>query len=134
MLTTDKPNREIDLISLIPGILEVACSIGKLINLSTSKDPKVDETVITCTWLEVISGSASTGSFINWMVPQMIQANVKRPITNLFLTENRIIAFNIFQGVTKHVFDAYLQHSFLVNKLPKKEKSLYKALNTCFIS
>jgi hypothetical protein len=68
------------------------------------------------------------------MIPQMIQANVKRPITNLFLTENRIIAFNIVQGVTKQVFDAYLQHSFLVNNPFRKENILDKAPNICFIS
>jgi len=38
------------------------------------------------------------------------------------------------QGVTKQVYDAYLQHSFLVKSPPKKENNLSKAFITSFIS
>jgi hypothetical protein len=63
-------------------------------------------------------------------VPQIIQANVKRPIINLFLTEKRMIAFNMEQDVSILGLDAYLQHSFLVKSDLNMENSLPKTPNT----
>ena len=68
------------------------------------------------------------------MAPQMIQANVSSPITNLFLTENRIIAFNMEQYVSILELDAYLQHSFLVKSDPIKENIFRNTPNAKFIS
>ena len=65
MVTTDKPKREKLRISSNPGILLLACSIGKVINRSISVAPKDGAEVITCTWLSVISGTASIGNLVN---------------------------------------------------------------------
>jgi hypothetical protein len=66
-----------------------------VITLSTSGDASAGVTVITCTWLLVISGNASTGSFVSSMIPQMIQPTVNRPTISLLRTENLMIAFSI---------------------------------------
>ena len=49
---------------MIPGTLAVACSMGNVMRRSTSGAAKEGDTVITCTWLFVISGTASMGSLV----------------------------------------------------------------------
>jgi hypothetical protein len=63
IVTRDNPKREKERISMIPGTLAVACSMGNVMRRSTSGAAKEGDTVITCTWLFVISGTASMGSF-----------------------------------------------------------------------
>src|SRR5690606_5254405 len=94
---TDRPNLEMDRISTIPGILATACSIGKVISLSTSGAASVGDTVMTCTWLLVISGRASRGSRVTSMEPHTTSARVNNPMISLFLTEKRMIFCNIIQ-------------------------------------
>ncbi len=47
------------------GIDLTDCSIGYVINCSTSWVAKVGELVIICTWLFVMSGKASIGKVYN---------------------------------------------------------------------
>ena len=65
MVTTDKPNLEKLLISFKPGILLFACSMGNVMSRSISVAPNEGAEVITCTWLSVMSGTASIGSLVN---------------------------------------------------------------------
>src|SRR5690606_35021938 len=94
---TDRPNLEMDRISTIPGILATACSIGKVISLSTSGAACVGDTVMTCTWLLVISGRAYRGSLVTSIVPHPTSASVNMPMIDLFLTEKRMMFCKIIQ-------------------------------------
>ena len=49
MVTKESPKREKLRISLVPEILLLACSIGKVTNLSISVAPNEGAMVITCT-------------------------------------------------------------------------------------
>ncbi len=64
MVTSESPKRLKLRCSMIPGTLRVACSMGKVIRRSMSPAPSAGLTVITCTWLLVMSGTASIGSWV----------------------------------------------------------------------
>ena len=46
-------------------MLTIVCSTGNVTSCSTSCAAKVGDMVITITWLSVISGTASIGSFVS---------------------------------------------------------------------
>lgn len=61
-VTTDNPKRDTERISSTCMMLLIATSIGTVISCSTSWGASVGETVTICTWLLVMSGTASTGN------------------------------------------------------------------------
>jgi hypothetical protein len=63
-----------------------------------------------------MSGRASTGSLTNSMVPQMIHPNVNNPMMSLFLTEKRMIAFNMISD-------------FFYERVPKKSAEFWRLKN-----
>ncbi len=60
-------------------------------NCSTSEAGKAGDCVITCTWLEVMSGRASMVNCVKEMPPQVTKANTNKPITSLLYMLNRMI-------------------------------------------
>jgi hypothetical protein len=90
-VTTDSPNLEIDLSSIISGILATAISIGEVIKLSTSYTARDGAIEMTCTWLLVISGIASIGEWNREYMPHPINAAMNRHIMNSFFMENLMI-------------------------------------------
>ena len=60
-VTTDNPKRDTERISSTFMMLLIATSMGKVMSCSTSWGASVGDTVTICTWLLVISGTASTG-------------------------------------------------------------------------
>ena len=95
IVTSDNPKRENDRCSIIPGILIVVCSIGKVISLSISAAPKDGEGVITKTWLLVISGTASIGSLVALYTPNKMSASTIIPTINLLRIENAMILLSM---------------------------------------
>ena len=81
---TLNPKREKERISTMPWILDKDLSTGYVINCSTSCAASVGARVITCTWLLVTSGNASTGSLVALHKPQTISASVITPMMSLF--------------------------------------------------
>ena len=92
---TERPKREILRVSSSPGISAMACSIGKVTSCSTSCEAKVGVEVMICTWLLVISGTASMGSLVALHTPQKISIRVMNPTNSLFLMLNSMILSNI---------------------------------------
>src|SRR4029079_6456382 len=62
IVTTDRPYFEIDRTSSTFGMPDIARSTGTLTYCSTSTDESAGAAVITCTWMFVMSGTASIGS------------------------------------------------------------------------
>src|SRR5215212_1987470 len=87
IVTSDNPKRENERMSSMFGMLAIVCSTGNVISRSTSWAANVGVTVITITWLSVMSGTASIGSFVIEYEPQIIRANVNKPIINLLFIE-----------------------------------------------
>jgi hypothetical protein len=85
--------------SIISGILATATSMGAVIKLSTSCTANDGASEIICTWLLVISGIASIGSFDNEYAPQPIKATMNNPTMNLFLIEKEMIPSIIIREI-----------------------------------
>ena len=56
-----------------------------------SSVPKFGACVITCTWLLVISGTASIGTLVILQIPAPTMVSVSKPIMNLLLIEKSMI-------------------------------------------
>jgi hypothetical protein len=69
-VTCEKPLRDIDLVFSIPGIPASAVSTGNVTCFSISAGDRAGATVLIWTWLFVMSGTASTGSFVNDHAPK----------------------------------------------------------------
>src|SRR5258706_8223298 len=95
MVTTERPNLENDLISVMFGIVAIVCSTENVTSRSTSGAARDGDTVKTRTWLLVISGTASMGSLVTEYPPYKTNASVRIPTINLFLMEKEMIPFNI---------------------------------------
>lgn len=91
---TESPNLEMLLVSSSWGRFAILCSMGKVTSCSTSWPASEGQTVMICTWLLVISGTASMGNFDALQTPQMMSNNVTRPMTSLLLILNFIIWFS----------------------------------------
>ena len=61
-VTSDKPKRETERISSTFMMWLIEVSTGMVMSCSTSCGANVGEMVTICTWLLVMSGTASTGS------------------------------------------------------------------------
>ena len=61
MVTTERPKRENERTSCTSGMVAMACSMGNVTSRSTSGAPSEGVWVMTCTWLLVMSGTASMG-------------------------------------------------------------------------
>lgn len=83
MVITLNPNLEIDRSSTTPGIALRVFSMGDVTNCSTSCVARVGQTVRTCTWLLVLSGIASIGSWVNDQMPKTQIEAVSNPIRTL---------------------------------------------------
>ena len=84
MVTTLSPKRLNERISSIPGVVAIDCSTGNVTKRSMSSAPDEGETVTICTWLLVMSGTASIGNLEREKSPQTIIPNVKTATINLF--------------------------------------------------
>src|SRR5690606_37504115 len=84
-VTTLRPKRLIERSSTTLGIDFTDCSIGYEMSCSTSWVASVGELVIICTWLLVISGSASIGRLYSENEPTTTSAKVNKPTINLLL-------------------------------------------------
>src|SRR5690554_2746396 len=91
MVTTERPNLEIDRISRTPGRFAMASSTGKVTNCSISSVPRLGAWVITCTWLLVMSGTASSGTLVMLHIPPTIMARVSMLVISLLRIEKSII-------------------------------------------
>ena len=86
-VTNERPKRLTERISCTFMMLLMAISIGKVINCSTSCGANVGETVTICTWLFVISGTASTGSVHIAYKPPTRSRSVVNPTKSFLRTE-----------------------------------------------
>ena len=91
-VTTESPKRDTERISSTFMMLLMATSMGNVMSCSTSCGASVGETVTICTWLLVISGTASTGSVSIAYIPPASRKSVVSPTNNFFVTAKRTIA------------------------------------------
>jgi hypothetical protein len=83
MVTMLSPKRLMERISTRSGKLAMARSMGAVTNCSTSCAASVGVVVITCTWLLVMSGTASIGSCVSEYAPYSTSTSVKSPMMAL---------------------------------------------------
>ena len=62
MVSCDRPDLVIERISVMPGTPAIERSIGTVTRCSTSSGASAATGVLTCTWMPVMSGTASSGS------------------------------------------------------------------------
>ena len=91
MVTMLRPKRLMERISTRSGKLAMARSMGAVTNCSTSCAASVGVVVITCTWLLVMSGTASMGNCESEYAPYSTSTSVKSPMMALLWMENLMI-------------------------------------------
>ena len=67
----------------MPGMVAIVCSTGKVTKRSISSALEEAAVVTTCTWLLVMSGTASIGNLESENRPQTMRARVKTATINL---------------------------------------------------
>src|SRR5690606_26278490 len=101
---TESPKREMLRVSSMPGTLAMASSMGNVTSCSTSCPASVGQPVMICTWLLVMSGTASMGSFDALQTPHTISSRVIRPTMALFFILNFMIESNTFVLINANHF------------------------------
>ena len=99
MVTTESPKRETERSSITSGRLAIANSTGYVTNCSISSVPRLGATVITCTWLFVISGTEPRLIVAIDQIPVPRSATINNPTINLLLMENEMILLIIKRKV-----------------------------------
>ena len=75
-VTWEKPLREIERVYSRPGMPASAVSTGKVTCFSMSVGERAGASVLICTWLFVMSGTASIGSRVSDQTPKAAAINV----------------------------------------------------------
>jgi hypothetical protein len=88
-VTCAKPLRDRDRVDCRPGIPASAFSMGQVISCSTSPGASDGASALICTWLLVMSGTASIGSFLSEYRPTAAAIAVSSTMSQRFLIEKR---------------------------------------------
>ena len=78
MVTCDNPNFESERNSIIPGSPDISVSIGYVTSFSISSGARAGTSVLSCTWMFVMSGTASIGSRNADQTPTPMRMTVPR--------------------------------------------------------
>ncbi len=93
---TESPKREMERISVTPGTVRSCNSSGTVMSCSTSWAASAGLWVMTCTWLLVTSGMASSGRLAAEKPPQATSPATSRATSSLL----RTLAAMIFSSIS----------------------------------